>query len=112
MSPGRTSSGSRSANEFCCQTRYAVLPGRHSQRSTALLRSDRTLKSRGAIVNDPPSAVTVREPSSFTTIVVPSSPYVSSSPERGARSSPNEWNRPLDANGSTYVSRLRFGVNV
>lgn len=43
-SPARSRVASVPAR-FYCQTRYNVLPGRHSQRSTRLLRNERLLKS-------------------------------------------------------------------
>src|SRR5688500_839496 len=49
---------------FCCQTKYSVEPGRYSQRSTALPRNDRKLKSGspkeiGVAAVPAPSASTV-----------------------------------------------------
>ena len=37
--------GTPRLKRLCCHTRYSVLPGCHSQRSTMLLRSERTSKS-------------------------------------------------------------------
>ena len=48
-----TSDPSRS----CCHTTYSVLPARHSQRNTTLLRNDSVLKSRFLRVNVLPARV-------------------------------------------------------
>ena len=58
---------------FCCHTRNAVLPGRNSQRRTAVLRRDSTAKSGSANANELPPSVTVYVPS-VAVIAVPSEP--------------------------------------
>src|SRR5687767_12140831 len=117
LKESKTSSGrarliARSALLSCCHTRYIVLPGRHSHLSTALLRSERTLKSGSDSLKDCPSAEMVRAPSGPTVIVVPSLPYLLIRSDRAEASSPKSWYVPLAAKGSTYVSRVRSGVNV
>ena len=51
-----------------------MLPGLHSQRNTAVLRKERTLKSRLGIVKLSAPSCTVWLPSSARSIVVPSDP--------------------------------------
>ena len=88
-----------------------MLPSRHSQRSTAFVRNERSLKSSLSMSKASLPSVTVCVPFSLRAIVVPFVPYTRLSPTRSG-SSPKLWNRPLAANGSRYVSSVRFGVNV
>src|SRR6185295_1220259 len=80
-----------------CQMKYAVLPGRHSHRSTTLERKESRLKSRFGSEKLCAPSVTVYELSGLRTIAVPDagSPYPRSMRLLAAASSPNLEYLPL-----------------